>query len=122
MQIGCNSIHSTPEEEQLKFSNQWVKGWKLEYGVSLRHPNKRYSISKEDCSIRVQDYLKNIWNVRHYFITKFGIDLPIMNGDQIPLHRNESSGQTTFCFKNHETFAKVNHHLSRGCYGSYSNC
>ena len=55
-----------------------------------------------------------MWNVRHYFITKFGIDLPIMNGDQIPLHRNESSGQTTFCFKNHKTFAKVNHHLSRG--------
>ena len=35
----------TPEEEQLKFSNQWIKGWELEYGVSLQHPNKRFSIS-----------------------------------------------------------------------------
>ena len=25
----------TPEEEQLKFSNQKIKGWELEYGVSL---------------------------------------------------------------------------------------
>ena len=38
----------TPEEEQLKFSNQWIKDLELEYGVFLRHSNKRYSISKED--------------------------------------------------------------------------
>ena len=47
-----------PEQKQLKFSNQWIKGWELEYGVSLRHPNKRYLISKENFSIRVQDYIK----------------------------------------------------------------
>ena len=99
MQIGCNSINSAPEEEQLKFSNQWVKGWKLEYGVSLRHPNKRYSISKEGCSIRVQDYLKNIWNVRHNLITKFGINPTIINGDQMPLHRNKSRGEATLSMK-----------------------
>ena len=29
------------------------------------------------------------------------------------LHRNESSGQATLSFKNHETFVKENHHLSR---------
>ena len=45
----------TPEEEKLQFSNQWVKDWELEYRVSLRKPNKWYSISKEDCIIRVQD-------------------------------------------------------------------
>ena len=38
----------TPEEEKVRFSNQWVKGWELEYGGSLRKPNKRYSVSKED--------------------------------------------------------------------------
>ena len=27
----------TPEEQKLQFSNQWVKGWELEYGVSLRN-------------------------------------------------------------------------------------
>ena len=50
---------------------------------------------KKDCRIRVQDYLKNIWNVRNYFITKIGIDLLVINDDQMPLHRNESSGQAT---------------------------
>ena len=51
--------------------------------------------------------------MRHYFIKKFGIDPPIINGDQIPLHRNEPNGQATFNFKNHEAFVKENHHLSR---------
>ena len=31
----------------------------------------------------------------------------------MPMHRNESSGQGTPSFKNHETFVKENHHLSR---------
>ena len=29
------------------------------------------------------------------------------------LHKNESSGQATLSFKNHEAFVKENHHLSR---------
>jgi len=41
----------TPEEEKLQFSNQWIKGWEQEYGISLRKPNKRYSISKENCIV-----------------------------------------------------------------------
>ena len=103
----------TPEEEKLKFSNQWVKGWELKYGVSLRKPNKRYLVSKEDCIIRVEDYLKNIWSFRYCFIKTFGVDPPIINGDQMPLRQNESSGQTTLSFKNKEAFIKENHHLSR---------
>ena len=31
----------------------------------------------------------------------------------MPLHRNESRGQATLSFKNHEAFVKENHHLSR---------
>ena len=103
----------TPVEEKLQFSNQWIKGWEQEYGISLRKPNKRYSISKENCIVRVQDYLKNIWSLRYYFIKTFGVDPPIINGDHMPLHRNESSGQATLSFKNKEVFVKENHHLSR---------
>ena len=103
----------TPDEEKLQFSNQWIKGRETEYGVSLRKPNKRYSISREDCIIRVQDYLTNIWSLRYYLIKTFGVDPPVINGDQMPLHRNESSGQATLGFKNKEVFIKENHHLSR---------
>ena len=49
-----------------------------EYGVLLRNPNKRYSISKDDCIQRVMDYLYNIRYVRRNFIVNFKRNLPII--------------------------------------------
>ena len=77
--------------------------------VSLWKPNKRYSIKKEDLAERLQDYLKNVWSIRRYFIEKCGVDPPVINGDRMPLHRNESSCQKTVNFKGEETFVKENH-------------
>ena len=102
-----------PENERLKFSNQWIKEWQKEYGISLRKPNKKYSIKKEDLVEHLQDYLRNVCRVRRFFIEKYGIDPPVINGDQMPLHRNESSHQKTMAFKNEDAFVKENHSLSR---------
>ena len=59
------------------------------------------------------EYLKNIWSVRRYFIEEFAVDPPIINGDQMALHRNESSGKAAISFKNLDKFLKENIHLSR---------
>ena len=96
----------------MKFSNQWVREWEQEYGISLRKPDKKYSI-KKDLVERLQDYLKNIWQVRRFFIEKYSVDPPVINGGQIPLRRNESSPQKTMTFKNEDAFVKENHSLSR---------
>ena len=48
-----------------------------------------------------------------YFIRKYNIDPPVINGDQMPLHRNESSEQKPLSFKNQNVFVKENHMLSR---------
>ena len=108
----CNA-NDIPSDAQLKFGNQWLKGQEEEYGVSLRKPNKRYSIKKEDLVERLEDYLKNVWSVRIYFIEKYKVDPPIINGDQMPLHRNEVAEQKTLAFKNREDYVKENHMLSR---------
>ena len=42
-----------------------------EYNVSLRKPNKRFSIKSEDRIIRIKDYLQNIWTVRKYFLDTY---------------------------------------------------
>ena len=102
-----------PLSDQLKFGNTWIQGWEEEYGVSLRKPKKRYSIKKEDLVGRLSDYLKNVWQIRRFFIEKYSVDPPIINGDQMPLHRNESSQQKTLNFKGQDTFVKENHILSR---------
>ena len=89
-------IHNPIEpENQLRLGSQWIKEWEDEYGVLSRKPNKRFSIKKEDLVTRIEDYLQNVWTVRNFFIKKYGIDPPVINGDQMPLHRNENASQKT---------------------------
>ena len=59
------------------------------------------------------EHLKNIWTVRKYFIENFGVDPPVLNGDQMPLHRNESSTQKTLNFTGLDTYVNENYSLSR---------
>ena len=85
-------IHNPTEpEKQLQFGSQWIKEWENEYGASLRKPNKRFSINREDLVTRIEDCLQNVWTVRNGFIKKYGIDPPVIHGDQMPLHRNENA-------------------------------
>ena len=77
-----------PEEKKIVFSNKWIRGWMQEYNVSLRKPNKRFQIKQADREERIFEYLKNIWTVRKFFIDNFGVDPPIINEDQMPLHRH----------------------------------
>ena len=102
-----------PVEQQLKFTNPWIQGWMKEYEVSLLRPNKRFSIKQEDRVIRLLEYLKNIMRIRKFFLDNYKIDPPIINGDQMPLHRNESSSQKTLSLKNMDVFVKENYMLSR---------
>lgn len=88
-----------PLEKQLNFSKTWIKGWMDEYRVSLKKPNKRFSISKKDRKERIIEFLKNVWRVRYWFTSKFGKEITIINGDQMPLHRNENASQKTLSFK-----------------------
>ena len=61
-----------PEDKKIVFSNRWIRNWMSEYGVSLRHPNKRFQINQTDREERVADYLKNIWTVRKFFLDNYG--------------------------------------------------
>ena len=76
-----------PREQQLQLTDKWTYRWMEEYQVSLRMPNKRFSIKQDDRIERIQEYLKNVWRIRIFFIKKFGVDPPVYNGDQMPLHR-----------------------------------
>ena len=102
-----------PEEKKIVFSNKWIRGWMQEYNVSLRKPNKRFQIKQADREERIFEYIKNIWTVRKFFIDNFGVDPPIINGDQMPLHRNESATQKTLNFTGFDTYVKENYTLTR---------
>lgn len=103
-----------PQAQRLQFSNQWIRSWMEEYRISLRHPNKRFSISMAVRKERMVQFVKNILRVRIYFEKKLNIkDVPVINGDQMPLHRNESSQRGTLALKDCEVFVKENYMLSR---------
>ena len=102
-----------PEKDRLQFSDPWIYAWMKEYGVSLKQPNKRFSIKQEDRKERILEYLKNILRIRYFFIHHYKVDPPIINGDQMPLHHNESCGLKTMSLKNFDTFVKENYMLSR---------
>ena len=113
-----------PTEKRLKFTNPWLRDWMKEYGVSLRKPNKRYAIKQEERIERITEYLMNIWRIRKFFFEKYKKEIPIINGDQMPLHRNESSGQRSLNLKNMDCFVKENYALSREritCYTQFAS-
>ena len=69
-----------------------------------------------------QGLLKNIGTIRKYFIDKYKVDRPVINGDQMPLHRNENASQKTLSLKSEELFVKENYMLSRKrvtCFNSF---
>ena len=101
------------KQPPLAFSKKWIKGWMTEYKVSLRKPNKCFQIKQSDREERVYEYIKNVWTVRKFFLDNFSIDPPVINGDQMPLHRNESASQKTLNIQGCDTYVKENYSLSR---------
>ena len=51
--------------------------------------------------------------MRKFFIDNYNVNPPIINGDQIPLHRNESSSEKTLSIISYDTYVKKNYSLSR---------
>ena len=100
-------------ETDIKFSDNWITGWRKEYNVSLLQPNKRFALSAEVRERRVLQALKNILRVRVWFKKVVGIDIPIINMDQMPLHRNETARQKSMSMTGWDTMVKSNHHLTR---------
>ena len=77
----------------MRFSRPWIHRWKTLYRVSLRNPNKRIALPRDVRERRILDALKNIYRIRYYFKEKHNVDIPILSGEQMPLHRLESAGE-----------------------------
>ena len=94
---------------------KWLKKWCKDYRISLKYPNKRFSIIQEVRKRRIIQFFKNVWIARYWRKAKYKDDPPILSADQMPLHRNESGSQKSFNFSGSDQscFVKENHHLTR---------
>ena len=96
----------TKEKSDITFSRHWIRDWCTEYKVSLLKPNKRFQLKQADRKERIIELIKNIIRVRYHFNYFFQKEPTIINGDQMPLHRNESACEKTLSFKNQQVLLK----------------
>ena len=54
--------------EQLTINKSWVQRWATERHISLRCPNKRFSISQDARKRRIIQFLMNMWEVRRFWL------------------------------------------------------
>ena len=73
--VACTTVSKSSRRQKKKkkiaLSNRWIQNWMSEYGVSLRHPNKRFQIKQIDREERGADYLKSIWTVWKFFLDNY---------------------------------------------------
>ncbi len=73
-----------------RVSASWLQRWRLEHGVSLRKPNRRYKVSHSVLLERMRIGWSNIFRVRALCLHAHGYDMDMANFDQSPFHMNEA--------------------------------
>lgn len=88
---------------------------RLEHGISIsiKKPNKRFSIGAEARKKRVSDCLKNIWTVQYTFTKLYGVNPEIVISNQTPFQGISSNENMNFKGSPQTTYLKENHSLSR---------
>ena len=78
------------EPKKLKVTRKWLQKCCKDYRISLKYPNKQFSITQDIRKRRIIQFLKNVWNARYWWKAKYKVEPPISSADQMPLQRNES--------------------------------
>ena len=73
--------------------SRWFRGWRKEYGLSMRKPNRKYKVPKDVMAQRLEIGWLNVARVRALCLAEFGYDPEIENWDQSPFHHNESGSR-----------------------------
>ena len=67
----------------------WVRGWRREYGISLRRPNTKFKLSRANLLLRVQYMWRANLRIRFLAWYCLGISVNVWGMDQKPLYMNE---------------------------------
>ena len=79
----------------MRIHSKWMKRWCLEYGLSLRAPNRKYKVAKRVLEERLQIGWLNCARVRKLCQLVFGYDPEQENWDQSPFQHNEIGSQNS---------------------------
>ena len=73
---------------------RWFSLWEREYGLSMRKPNRKYTVPKELMGQRLEIGWLNVARARALCLAVQGYAPEIENLDQIPFHHNESGSRS----------------------------
>ena len=97
-------------------TKRWLRGWKQEYGVSLRKPTKRFKVKRDVLRGRLRSmWLSNV-RIRALAEACFGFDPPMIGFDQKGIYMNEAGAKNVgmLAFDGEaEVALKDNHGASR---------
>ena len=68
-----------------KITSHWLRGWKRQYCVSLRRPNRKYTVPKHVLEERLAIFWTNLARVRRFIEMAKGYDIHMTSVDQTPL-------------------------------------
>ena len=74
-------------------SPDWLRDWRLSYGVSFRKPNRKWKVARHVLAERLRITWENTCRVRALAQEVLGYDLDFDNLDQSPFHMNEAGSQ-----------------------------
>ena len=74
-------------------SHNWLREWRLAYGVCFRKPNRKWKVAAHILSERLRIAWENVFRVRAMAIKLLGYDLDLDNLDQSPFHMNEAGSK-----------------------------
>ena len=74
-------------------SHNWLRHWRLSYGVSFRKPNRKWKVARHVLAERLRIAWENTYRVRALAVEVLGYDLDLDNLDQSPFHMNEAGSQ-----------------------------
>ena len=82
-----------PRPPQL--SPAWWKGWRREYGLSMKHPNRRFKVQRVVLMQRLERGWLNVFRVRAACQALLGYEPEMENFDESPFHHNETGSANT---------------------------
>ena len=74
-------------------SHEWLRSWRLEYGVCLRRPNRKWKVAGPVLAQRLAITWENVYRVRALAIKLLGYNPDLDNLDQSPFHMNEAGSK-----------------------------
>ena len=83
-------LEASVKVTQVELRSRWFSDWRHEYGLSLRKPNRRYTVPRAVLARRLDIGWLNVYRVRAAVAALLGYDPHMENWDQSPFHHNET--------------------------------